>query len=63
MPLSKAQHDRIDALWDDLKKKEQDILKESVRLFLKWLKDVAWTLWDSVKDWIRRNWDDFVYGL
>ena len=63
MPLSKAQHDRIDALWDDLKKKEQDILKESVRLFLKWLKDVAWALWDSVKDWIRRNWDDFVYGL
>jgi hypothetical protein len=63
MPLSKAQHDRIDALWDDLKRKEQDILKESVGLFLKWLKDVAWSLWDAVKDWIRRNWDDFLYGL
>jgi hypothetical protein len=60
MSLTQAQIRRIEYLLGQESRKKTNRILSTVESFVAWLRDAAVDLWQSIKDVVRRVWDEIV---
>ncbi|OLT18198.1 hypothetical protein BJF78_12225 [Pseudonocardia sp. CNS-139] len=60
MSLTQAQIRRIEYLLGQESQKKANRILSTVESFVSWLRDAASDLWWSIKDVVRRVWDEIV---